>query len=103
MLLHVLRPPMRALPLLICVALSGCATRWVNAVNPAANLEGDAALCEKDAKRVAQLDGMIGQPSRCSESSLCVTAREQQELRSTAHANLAVKRCMAARGWQQQY
>lgn len=95
---------MRVLPLLICVVLSACATRWVNKANPGADEAADLTICEKDAERAMRLDRLITQPSSGNcESRFCVEQAADKSIQLTARVDLAKKRCMAARGWQQQY
>jgi len=93
---------MRVLLLLICVALSACAARWVNPRNPTADLQADTASCDKEAERVARLNQLIGPAgSGCYSSRDCTATAETQNLRITTHAVQVRKQCMAARGWRQ--
>jgi len=94
---------MRVLLLSVCLALSACASpNWVNPRNPVADLQADAAACDKDAERMARMDQISGQPAgACLSGPHCSAITEQHRLKVVAGAVAAQKRCMAARGWRQ--
>lgn len=90
---------------LACLALSGCAApRWVNPEHPAADLHADMAVCEKDAERLVRLS-QLAHPDAfrnpCSVGANC--AGDSQGVGVAAEGLGAQKRCLAARGWQQQF
>ncbi|HEY0955536.1 MAG TPA: hypothetical protein VGE36_12305 [Roseateles sp.] len=89
--------------LLICVALSACASpRWVNPQNPGADLQADTVACEKDAERVGRLNQLTSQSvaRNCISGPACTAAADSERMRMTAEAQRAQQQCMKARGWR---
>ena len=95
---------MRALTLLTCLVLTACATpQWVNPQHPAADLDADTAACSKDAERIARLAQLTSSHAAgCNTGMQCVTQAENERIKTAAEALAAQKRCLVARGWQQQ-
>lgn len=90
--------------LLICVALSACASpRWVNPQNPGADLQADTAACEKDAERVGRLNQLSNQSAgrSCISGPACTASAENERMRVAAEAQVALRQCMRTRGWRQ--
>ncbi|KQV60381.1 hypothetical protein ASC95_02675 [Pelomonas sp. Root1217] len=84
------------------LALTACASpRLENLRNPGADLQADAAACQREAERAAKLDQLARPPAFEDACTGCQNHAQNRQMRVELGALGTQKRCMAARGWRQ--
>ena len=92
---------LRASLAVIALVLTACASpRLINPDRPSADLRADAAICDREAERVAKRELLSSYSEVNKDCLTCIVTPARQDMRAASFAKLAYERCLAAKGWR---